>query len=97
MEIKMHEEGEKLIVELIGRLDTVTSAELSEALVGKEPKELTIDLAQLEYISSAGLRVLLTAQKQADDREGTLVVKNPNSVVRGVFKITGFDQNIKIQ
>ena len=96
MEIKMHEEGEKLIVELIGRLDTVTAPQLAEALAGKEPRELIVDLAQLEYISSAGLRVLLTLQKGADERDGTLLVKNPNNIVRNIFKITGFDRNITI-
>lgn len=97
MEIKLHEEGEKLVVEVIGRLDTLTAPELSSAIEDKNPKEMVIDLAQLEYISSAGLRVLLTAQKKADEREGTLVVKNPNAVVRNVFKITGFDRNIRVE
>ncbi len=93
----MQEEGERLTVCLIGRLDTVTSGELSEALAGKEPKELIIDPTDLEYISSARLRVLLTAQKGADERDGTLVVRNPNPVVRNVFQITGFNQNITIE
>lgn len=97
MEIKLHEEGEKLVVEVIGRLDTLTAPELANAIEDKNPKEMVIDLAQLEYISSAGLRVLLTAQKKADEREGTLVVKNPNAVVRNVFKITGFDRNIRVE
>lgn len=97
MEIKLHEDGSKLIVELIGRLDTLTAPELAQALENKNPSEMVIDLAQLEYISSAGLRVLLTAQKKVDEREGSLVIKNPNPVVRNVFKITGFDRNIHIE
>ena len=97
MEIKLHEEGEKLTVELLGRLDTLTAPELSQALESKNPAEMIIDLSQLEYISSAGLRVLLTAQKKVDEREGSLVIKNPNPVVRNVFKITGFDRNIHIE
>ncbi len=97
MEITLHEEGDKLLVELDGRLDTLTSAQLAEALEGKEPKELIIDLAKLEYISSAGLRVFLAARKSADQRGGTMVVKNLNAVVREVFRITGFDRNIHIE
>ncbi len=91
MEISKNLDNEKLVIALKGRLDTVTApqleAELAESLGGV--KELEIDMKELEYISSAGLRVLLAAQKQMN-KQGTMVVKNVNETIHEVFDITGF-------
>ena len=91
LNIKKNKEGSKLTVAVEGRLDTTTAPELEAAL--KEDiegvEELVIDLANLEYISSAGLRVLLAAQKIMM-KQGKMVVTNPNDVISEIFEVTGF-------
>ena len=88
----------KLEVALIGRLDTTTAPELEkelrESLSGIT--ELVLDFADLEYISSAGLRVVLGAQKTMNS-QGTMVVKNLTEEVRDVFDITGFTDILTIE
>ena len=81
----------ELIVSLEGRLDTVTApqleSELKESLEGVS--ELVIDAEKMEYISSAGLRVILGAQKIMN-RQGKMVVRNLSEEVKEIFEITGF-------
>ncbi|MBQ1354857.1 MAG: STAS domain-containing protein [Solobacterium sp.] len=88
----------KVNISLEGRLDTVTSpeldAELKETLEGTT--ELTLDFAGLEYVSSAGLRVLLAAQKTMMN-QGTLKIVNVNDVVMEIFEVTGFTDILKIE
>ena len=83
--------GTELTVTLSGRLDTTTApqleAELKSSLEGVTA--LTLDFKGLEYISSAGLRVLLSAQK-AMLRQGKMVVCNVNDTILEVFEVTGF-------
>ena len=97
MELKMNRQDDKLTVAIIGRLDTLTSpeaeAQLEPALDGI--KELIIDLKDLEYISSSGLRVLLGAEKAMKSRGG-MKVANPNETVMDVFTVTGFDAILNI-
>jgi len=98
MEIRMNRSEDKLTVEVIGRLDTLTSREFETKL---EPelegiKELIVDLKELKYISSAGLRVLLGAAKAMEGR-GEMTVKNPSEEVMDVFILTGFDDVFKIE
>ena len=98
MEVNMFRSEDKLTVEVIGRLDTLTSPKLEAKL---EPelegiKELIIDLKELEYISSAGLRVLLGAAKAMEGRGG-MKVKNPNEKIMDVFSLTGFDDFLTIE
>ena len=98
MEIKKNQNGTVLTLSLVGRLDTVTApdleAALAESLDGIE--QLVLDLAELEYISSAGLRVLLASQKKMSGKGG-MVVKNPNADVSEVFEITGFADILTIE
>ena len=93
MEMKQTKEGKNLLIALEGRLDTLTAPELEKelnsALEGIE--KLTLDFADLEYISSAGLRVLLSAQKTMNN-QGEMVIRNANETVREVFEVTGFDE-----
>ena len=83
--------GTSLTVALEGRLDTSTApqleAELNASLNGV--KNLTLDMAQLQYMSSAGLRVVLAAQKRMN-RQGHMTVKNVCADIMEVFEITGF-------
>lgn len=91
MTINKKKEGTALTVEIEGRLDTTTAprleAELRENIDGVE--SLVLDFAALEYVSSAGLRVLLSAQKVMN-RQGSMVIRNVNEDVMDVFEVTGF-------
>lgn len=91
-------EGTKLTVALNGRMDTTTApqldAELKASLSGVE--ELVLDFAELSYLSSAGLRVLLGAQKTMA-RQGSMILKNVNETIMEVFEITGFVDILTIQ
>ena len=83
--------GTQLTITLEGRLDTTTAPELEKDLnesIGAA-NELTLDFAKLDYISSAGLRVLLSAHK-AMSKKGGMKVVNVNDIVREVFDVTGF-------
>ena len=91
MEIKKVVDGSNLTVQLVGRLDAVTALQLdkdlSASLAGVT--DLTIDLAELEYISSAGLRTLLKLQKRMDS-QGAMQIRNIRENVREVLDMTGF-------
>lgn len=91
MKLNVQKKETNLRIALEGRLDTVTApqleAELKESIDGVE--ELVFDFSRLEYISSAGLRVLLLAQKIMN-RQGSMTVCNVNEIVMEVFEVTGF-------
>ena len=78
-----------LTLKVEGRLDTNTSPELEEQLKLDGVTEIRFDFSGLEYISSAGLRVLMTAHKAMAACGGKMSVVNPNGIVKGVFDITG--------
>ena len=86
------------VFELTGRLDTVTSPELEGALKGcvDEAQSLTLDFSGLEYISSAGLRVLLSAQKRMSGKDGMKIV-HVNETVMEIFDVTGFADILTIE
>ncbi len=90
--------GTQLTIALEGRLDTTTApaleAELKASLDSTD--SLIFDLDKLEYISSAGLRVLLSAHKVMS-RKGGLTIKNVNEIVREVFDVTGFADILNIE
>ena len=85
-----------LTLKVIGRLDTNTSSDLEAALELDGVCEVVFDFSGLEYISSAGLRVLMTAQKTMMSCNGKMSVRNPNDTVRGVFDITGMSSVFNI-
>lgn len=88
----------ELTVALSGRLDTTTApqleAELKENLGGVE--KLVLDMKELDYLSSAGLRVLLSAQKIMN-KQGSMVVRNVNEVIMEIFEVTGFCDVLTIE
>lgn len=98
MTIKKELNDGELKVEVSGRLDTVTSPELEKSLMENFTgvSSLILDFAQLEYISSAGLRVLLIAQKQMN-KQGKMALINVNETVMEILELTGFDQILTIQ
>lgn len=94
---KTREEG-RLEFALDGRLDTLTAPQL-ETEVREDietVKDLVFDLSYLTYISSAGLRVLLSAQKIMN-RQGTMVVRNASEEIRDIFDVTGFSEILTLE
>ncbi len=91
MEIRKTADANALVIALVGRLDTTTApqfeAEIKSSLDGVT--DLTLDFADLEYVSSAGLRVILAAQKTMN-KQGTMTIKNVSEEIMEVFEITGF-------
>ncbi len=98
MTITKDKKDNALTVSLEGRLDTLTAPELEEAL--KESLGgiafLTFDLAELEYVSSAGLRVLLSAQKIMN-AQGKMILRNVSETVMEIFEVTGFSDILTIE
>lgn len=98
MTIDKKKQGTELEIALSGRLDSVTApqleAELENGLQGVTA--LTLDFAGLEYLSSAGLRVLLAAQKTMNKRDG-MVIRHVNETIMEVFEITGFSDILTIE
>ena len=80
-----------LTIKVEGRLDTNTSPELEDEMDLEGVSKLAFDFSGLEYISSAGLRVLMTAHKSMAAAGGDVKILHPNAMVRGVFEITGLD------
>ena len=91
-------DGKELTVALTGRLDTVTAPELESELAASldDVENLIIDMTDLEYISSAGLRVLLTAQKTMNQK-GSMKLTNVNETVMEIFDVTGFVDILTIE
>lgn len=94
MEIIKKNSEDGIILELSGKLDTNTSPELERAIddlfTSDEVKNLELDMAGITYLSSAGLRVLLSAQKKINMLQGELVITNASKTLKEVFEITGF-------
>ena len=98
MTITKTTEGNTLTVMLEGRLDTVTTPELEKELMGAldDIQELTFDFGKLSYISSAGLRVLLSSQKIMNTK-GIMKVVHVNEIIMDIFEATGFTDILTIE
>ncbi len=96
MNIVKELEGTTLTVKLEGRLDTLTAPELEEDMQGslEGVTDLVVDLEALEYVSSAGLRVLLRLMKQMKQQ---MVIRNVSELVGEVFEVTGFSDIFTIE
>ena len=98
MTIEKNLNGAELIVKVVGRLDTTTAPELETSL--KESFEglekLVLDFSELDYLSSAGLRVLLQSQKTMN-KQGEMVVRNVNETISEIFEVTGFADVLTIE
>lgn len=94
MEIVTKQEGTPFVFALVGRLDTNTSPQLDEyaaALAGKGVNDIAVDMEKCDFVSSAGLRVIVAMQKRATV-SGSLVFRNVVPEVMDVFEMTGFDK-----
>ena len=98
MESTIRKEDGVLYIAVKGRLDTVTSAELSAKLEEEDCENVDIDFdfSEVEYISSAGLRLVVALQKKATDCGKELVIRNINKVVAEIFKVAGFNKVLNI-
>lgn len=88
----------ELTLTVSGRLDTTTAPQLEAEITGKTDglTRLVFDFAGLEYLSSAGLRVLLQAQKTMN-KQGEMIIKNVNETINEIFEITGFSDVLTIE
>lgn len=93
MTLTINENGNALTGVLEGRLDTVASAQFEkdmQPLMDNADKAITLDCSALEYISSSGLRLLLSLRKQTMAKGGSVTIANVNDEIKQIFKITGF-------
>ena len=98
LSIEKKPDGSELTVALSGRLDTTTAPELEKELKASldSVTVLTIDMEELEYISSAGLRVLLSAQKTMN-KQGEMKLVHVNETIMEIFEVTGFSDILTIE
>ena len=98
MNISTKSRGDVCIIEISGRMDSFSSKEIEERLndVIERNKEILIDLSAVDYISSVGLRVLLSVLKKQKERDGSIKLASLQPFVRDIFKITGFDRIFSI-
>ena len=100
MDISIKTEDGRMLVTIIGRVDTTNAVEFQESLrplMELDNPDIEIDCRALEYTSSQGLRVFLMLQKAVSSKSGTLVLKDMQPQVKEVFDITGFSSIIKIR
>ena len=99
MEVKFDKQDSLLTVVISGNIDTVTAPELDSKLQENLSgiKNLILDFAAVDYISSAGLRVILMTNQLMEDVDGDMTVKNVNEDVRDVFEMTGFDSLLNLE
>ena len=98
MTIEKNLNGTELTVKVTGRLDTTTAPELEAEVMGaiSGVTKLVLNFEALEYLSSAGLRVLLQAQKTMN-KQGEMVVRNVNETINEIFEVTGFSDILTIE
>lgn len=97
MTIEKAKDNGSLLIALEGRLDTATAPQLEAELKSIDGiMKLTFDFEKLEYISSAGLRVLLAAQKIMDG-QGSMVICHVNEIIMEIFEVTGFVDILSIE
>lgn len=98
LDIKSNQDGNRYEFALAGRLDTATAPSLESELRAIFPvaQELILDFSELEYISSAGLRVLLLSQKELG-KKGSLIIRSVNDTIMEIFEMTGFSDLLTIE
>ena len=98
MEIIKTRNNDELVIALKGELNTATAPELESVITTSlnGVKKLVFDFSELDYISSAGLRILLVSKKVMD-KQGEMIIRHPNNSVREIFEITGFENILTIE
>lgn len=99
MDIKVEKNGATTTISPVGRIDTTTSPELEEKIkeVIDSLDRLIFDFASVDYISSSGLRVLLSAQKIMNKKSGSMTLTNVKDEIMEIFEVTGFDSILSIE
>ena len=100
MKTEITQTDNTVTVTVCGRLDTVTSAEFEKTLspyFSSQGLELALDCCEMEYISSAGLRIILTAHKSITANSGRFIIRNTSKEVRSVLEMTGFSRILTIE
>lgn len=100
MEIDISQTENSININLTGRLDTLTTPQLTEALsdlVTEKITTITLDLKNMDYVSSAGLRLLLQLHKKMEANKGAFIIKNVQNEVKDIFNITGLGTILKIE
>lgn len=94
MTINVERDFELVSLEITGRLDTTTAPNLEEVIaeLSQDVKELVFEISELEYISSAGIRVLLGAYKKMNSNQGIMRIEKASDMVREVFEMTGLSE-----
>ena len=97
MTINVERDFEIVTLEITGRLDTTTAPNLEAVIneLSEDIKELVFDMSDLEYISSAGIRVLLAAYKKLNSSKGSMRIEKANEIVWEVFEMTGLSQMLE--
>ncbi len=98
MLINKQTNGDELTIALDGRLDTTTAPQLEAEVISSLDgvKKFVLDMNKLVYVSSAGLRVLLKAQKIMN-KQGSMVIRNVKDEIKEIFEVTGFDELLTIE
>lgn len=99
MNITKNYNEKELTLSVEGRIDTITSQDLDKEINAEIGNfdSLTMDFTDLEYISSAGLRVLIATQKKLKVENIPFIIKNVNATVNEIFRMSGFDKILKIE
>ena len=97
MTINVERDFELVTLEITGRLDTTTAPNLEAVIneLSEDIKELVFDMSGVEYISSAGIRVVLGAYKKINSNLGTMRIEKANEIVHEVFEMTGLSQMLE--
>ena len=99
MSIEKEKNGSELKITISGKLNTKTAPELQE-IVDSSLDEVTsviMDLTETEYVSSGGLRVLLTTQQRMDEKKGSMWIEGANETIRDIFDVTGFKHFLRVR
>lgn len=99
MEIKDFLEDDLVIIQPVGRLDSTTSPEFEQFVFARiaDRNRLIVDLSHLEYISSAGLRVILASAKRVDSAQGRMLLCGMQGVIQQIFEVSGFLRILKVE
>lgn len=99
LKIEKKKDGERLEVTIAGNIDSSNAAELSKAMEGElaDVTELVMDMKDLEYITSAGLRSLLEAYQELDEKDGRMVLTHVNEEINEVLDLTGFANFLEVE
>ncbi|MDH6359106.1 STAS domain-containing protein [Parabacteroides sp. PF5-9] len=100
MKITIEQEGSETLIRLVGQLDTLTAVDFEKEIqqvLQSEVAAVVLDGAELTYVSSAGLRLLLTLQKGMTAKGGSLLLKNIKEEIMDIFNITGFSSILTIE